>query len=84
MDERVVLIAKPECHLCENARLTIERVCGELGVAWRELSIHDDPRLAIEYFESVPVTLVDGRPHDRFRVDEKRLREALAQPVPGA
>lgn len=77
MEARVVLISKPECHLCVNARETISRVCGELGVSWSELSIYDDPRLASEYFESIPVTLVDGRPHDKFGVDEVRLRAAL-------
>ena len=77
MDFRVVLIAKPECHLCENARLTIAQVCGELGVAWTELSIHDDPKLAIEYFESVPVVRVDGRQHAQYRVDETRFRAVL-------
>lgn len=78
MEARVVLISKKGCHLCLNARETIERVCSELGVKWTERFIHDDPALAIEYFESVPVTLVDGRTHDRFRVDEARLRQALS------
>jgi hypothetical protein len=31
----------------------------------------------------VPVTLVDGRQHDYWRVDEVRLRAALATPAPG-
>ena len=77
MDPRVVLIAKPGCHLCENARLTIARVCDELGVTWGELSILDDPKLADKYFEAIPVTLVDGKQHDQFGVDENRLRTAL-------
>ncbi len=77
MDPRVVLIAKPGCHLCENARLTIARVCDELDVTWSEHSILDDPKLADKYFESIPVTLVDGKQHDQFGVDENRLRTAL-------
>ena len=78
LDSRVVLIGKPGCHLCDNARLTIARVCDELGVSWSELSILEDPKLADQYFESIPVTLVDGKQHDQFSVDEKRLRTALA------
>lgn len=77
MDSRVVLIAKPECHLCENARLTIAKVCAELGETWSELSIMDDPQLADQYFESIPVVLIDGKVHDKWRVDEQRLRIAL-------
>jgi hypothetical protein len=77
MDSRLVLIAKPDCHLCENARLTIAKVCAELGETWSELSIMDDPQLADQYFESIPVVLIDGKVHDKWRVDEQRLRTAL-------
>ncbi|HEV7171855.1 glutaredoxin family protein [Pedococcus sp.] len=74
---RVTLIAKPGCHLCDEARAVIERVTADLGVRWHELSIEDDRALAEQYWEQVPVTLVDGRQHDYWRVDEARLRKAL-------
>ena len=74
---RVTLIGKPGCHLCDEARAVIEQVCGELGVSWQEFSIMDDPALADKYFETIPVTLVDGLPHDQWRVDAARLRHAL-------
>jgi len=77
MTARVVLIGKPECHLCADARAIIEKVCNELDVQWVELSILDDPSLASKYFELIPVTLVDGKPHDQWRVNEDRLRNAL-------
>ena len=78
MDEpRVVLIGKPGCHLCESARSTIAQVCAELDVKWSELSILDDPKLAAQYFELIPVTLVDGKIHDQWRVNPDRLRQAL-------
>lgn len=74
---RVTLIAKPGCHLCDEARAVIRRVTADLGVGWHELSIEDDPALAEQYWEQVPVTMVDGRQHDYWRVDEARLRQAL-------
>jgi glutaredoxin len=77
MDARVVLIGKPDCHLCENARLIVSRVFDELSVNWTELSILDDPKLADKYFESIPVLIVDGKHVDQFRVDEARLRSAI-------
>ena len=52
-------------------------MCEELGETWSELSILDDPQLADQYFESIPVTMVDGKIHDKWRVDEVRLRSAL-------
>ena len=55
---RVVMIGKPGCHLCDDARAVIERVVAR-------------------YAEEIPVTFVDGRQHDYWRVDEGRLRAAL-------
>jgi hypothetical protein len=55
----------------------VSAVCGELGVGWEERSILDDPGLYDEYWEKIPVILIDGRIHDYWRVDPGRLRRAL-------
>ena len=75
---RITLIGKPGCHLCDDAREVIARVADELGVGWEELSILDDQDLDQRYREQIPVTLVDGAPHDFWRVSPDRLRAALA------
>ncbi|MGH3415243.1 MAG: glutaredoxin family protein [Actinocrinis sp.] len=75
--DRITLIGKPGCHLCDDAREVIARVAGDLGVGWTELDINEDPALAEQYWEQIPVTLVDGRRHDFWHVDEARLRAAL-------
>lgn len=74
---RVTLIGKPGCHLCDEARHVISRVSTDVGTSWDELSILDDPELADEYWDKIPVTLVDGKIHDIYRVDATRLRTAL-------
>jgi hypothetical protein len=74
----VTLIGKPGCHLCDEAREIVARVTRELGVAWEERSILEDAELYERYWEQIPVTLVDGRPHDFWQVSEQRLRAALA------
>ncbi|MBZ5739281.1 glutaredoxin family protein [Nocardioides mangrovi] len=76
-DPRVTLYSRPGCHLCDDARAVIERVCADLGEEYAEISIDGDPQLQERYGEEIPVTLVDGRQHDFWRVDEGRLREAL-------
>jgi hypothetical protein len=75
---RVVMYGRPGCHLCDEARAVIERVCADLEVRWEEISIDGDPELLDRYGEEIPVTLVDGRRHDFWRVDETRLRAALS------
>lgn len=79
MTARVTLYSKPGCHLCDDARAVIERVCADLGEQYDEISILDDPALQERYGEEIPVTLVDGRQHDFWRVSEDRLRAALAR-----
>ena len=74
---RITLIGKPGCHLCDDARAVVARVAEVLGVGWTELDITRDEALAEQYWEQIPVTLVDGRRHDYWRVDETRLRAAL-------
>jgi hypothetical protein len=74
----VTLIAKPGCHLCDAAREVIVRVATDLGVRWEERDITTDDALRERYWEQIPVTLIDGVRHDFWRVDEARLRAALA------
>ena len=81
-EPRVTLVGKPDCHLCEAARAVIEQVCAEMGEQFVELSIYDDPELADQYWEQIPVTLVDGVQPDFWRVDPDRLRPALTVPRP--
>lgn len=81
-EPRVTLIGRPGCHLCEAARVIVSDVTSELGESFAELSILDDPDLMARFAEEVPVTMVDGRQHDYWRVDADRLRAALLRPRP--
>jgi glutaredoxin len=75
---RVTLYSRPGCHLCDDARAVITEVCAELGEDYVEISIDGDPDLQRRFGEEIPVTYVDGRQHDFWRVDPTRLRRALA------
>ena len=79
MTARVLLYGKPGCHLCDDAREVIARVCAEVGTSYQEVDITTDPDLQRRYGEQIPVTLVDGAQHDFWRVDEQRLRAALTR-----
>ncbi|MGZ0150638.1 glutaredoxin family protein [Kribbella sp. WER1] len=74
---RVTMYGKPGCHLCDDAREVIRAVCAEAGVEWTEVDITQDDRLFRQYGEQIPVTFVDGKQHDFWRVDPARLRKAL-------
>ena len=74
----VVLVTRPDCHLCEAARETVARVADELGISWREKSITDHAELLERFSEEVPVLLLDGVQRDFWTIDEARLRRLLA------
>lgn len=75
----VTLLGKPGCHLCDDARAVVAGVLADHPeVAFEEKSILDDPALLDAYAEEIPVVLIDGRVHTIWRVDESRLRAALA------
>ncbi len=75
---RVQLLSKPHCHLCDDARAVVSQVCSELQVPWDEASIMDDPALYDEYWERIPVVLVDDRVVQFWRVNPEVLRGALS------
>lgn len=80
------MIGKPGCHLCDDAREVVRRVAEEITAAGErdvtvvelDLNAEDfDPALREEYWEQIPVTLVNGERHDFWRVDPERLRKAV-------
>jgi glutaredoxin len=75
---RITLLTRAGCHLCDEARTAVARVATAAGVGWRELDVDADPRRAETYGDRVPVILLDGREHGYWRVEEDRLRRALA------
>ena len=77
---RVTLYSRAGCHLCDEARRVVSAVCDELGEAFVEVDIDEDPALRERFTEEVPVTFVDGRQHDFWRVDPARLTAALTTP----
>ena len=78
MVDRVLLLSRPGCHLCEEARAIIARVTAELGVGWTERDITASQDDLVQYADMIPVTFVDGVQHDFWRVSEERLRTALS------
>ncbi|OYO16058.1 NrdH-redoxin [Enemella evansiae] len=75
---RVRVLVRQGCHLCDDALAIVTEVCAETGTGWETVDIDGDPQLRESYTDQVPVTFVDGRQHDFWRVDPVRLRAALA------
>jgi glutaredoxin len=74
---RVTVYSRPGCHLCEEALAVVAKVCADVGETYDVVNVDDDATLVERFGEEVPVTFVDGKQHDFWRVSEDRLRAAL-------
>jgi glutaredoxin len=79
VDRRVTLISRVGCHLCDEADQTLTRLSAELGFALDRVDVDSDRALANQFSDRVPVILIDGAEHGYWRVEESRLRAALAR-----
>jgi glutaredoxin len=75
--QRVLVLTRSGCHLCDQAIEVVAAVCAETGDEYRVLDVDGDPELRRRYTDQVPVTFVDGAQHDFWRVDPVRLKAAL-------
>lgn len=69
----LVLLTRPGCHLCDDARAVLKRV----GEPFDEVNIETDEALHAAYLERIPVVTLDGAVLFEFFVDEIVLRERL-------
>jgi glutaredoxin len=70
---RLVLYSRPGCHLCDDARLVLERI----GKPFDEVDIESDDELLKRYLERIPVVSLDGEELYDFFVDEQDLRRRV-------
>ncbi|MDQ3609556.1 MAG: glutaredoxin family protein [Actinomycetota bacterium] len=70
------LYGRPGCHLCDDARVVLERV----GEPFEEVDISIDDELHARYLERIPVVVLDGEELYDFFVDEQDLRRRLGPP----
>lgn len=84
MNIELMLIGKPGCHLCDDAREVVDSVVTDFAVSFPaakvqlvEKNILDDALLSERYHEEIPVLLINGKVHNYWRIDPVRFRAAL-------
>jgi glutaredoxin len=70
---RLVLYSRPGCHLCDDARIVLQRI----GEPFDEVDIDSDDELFKRYLERIPVIALDGDELYDFFVDEQDLRRRV-------
>lgn len=74
---KVLMYSRPGCHLCDDARVVIERVRARLDFGFLERDIERDDALLRAYLERIPVVMIDGVEVFEYFVQEERLERLL-------
>jgi glutaredoxin len=73
----VTVYSRSGCHLCDVALSDIEKFKSEFDFTIEKILIDGNLELEKKYGEEVPVILINGKPHDFFRIDKDRFRNAM-------
>ena len=74
---QVIVYSRPGCHLCDEARQTINSAgCNDLFTL-EEINIESDRELLRKYKYDIPVVMIDGQEAFRHRVDANKFRELV-------
>jgi glutaredoxin len=75
---RVTLYARPDCHLCDEARAGLESLRAE-GIAFEidEIDIESDDELHARFLERIPVIELDGEIVGELWLEADELRSRL-------
>ena len=75
----VVVYSRPGCHLCEEARATIEGAGREGEFTLEEVNIESDPELFARYQYDIPVISINGVETFMHRVDPAEFKAKVSQ-----
>jgi hypothetical protein len=78
MPHYIVLYAKPGCHLCEDALRLVNDLCGEFDLTLEEIDITTDDALFKNYFDKIPVLLIDHRVTFAAPINQQDVRTAMS------
>ena len=76
-DARVLYLTREGCHLCEEALPVVRAEADRAGTTVEVRDIDADEQLRERFDYDVPVIIVDGQLHAKYRVESEALRAAL-------
>ena len=73
----VIVYTRPGCHLCDEAKETINEARAEADFTVEEVNIDEDPKLAELYGYDIPVVFINGVKVFKHRVEAREFRRKL-------
>ncbi len=73
-----MLYTKPGCHLCEDALALLRDLQGEFAIQIEAINIENDAALFKQYFDKIPVLVIDQHTTLTAPIRAEDVRAALA------
>jgi glutaredoxin len=79
MKERntVTLYTRPGCHLCDEAKASMQTAGCDDDFELVEINVDSDPRLRQLHGEDIPVVFINGTKAFKHRVDPREFKRKL-------
>jgi glutaredoxin len=75
----VVVYSRPGCHLCDEAKASIEAVRRQVEFTIEEVNIESNPELLARYQYDIPVIAINGVKTFMHRVDPDEFKAAISK-----
>lgn len=73
----VELYGKPDCHLCDEAKVLLKQLQSQYPFTLHEINIADHDDLDKRFAEEIPVIFIDGRKAFKYRIDPQQFIRRL-------
>jgi glutaredoxin len=70
---QIDLYSRPGCHLCDDAKVVLDRVRGRFPFDLRVINIETDSELELRHGEEIPVVYINGEKAFKYHIDEADL-----------
>ena len=77
------LLSRPECHLCEEMRVEVDRLLEDEPHEWEIVDVDSDDELARRWSDAIPVLFVNGRLFAKGRIPKLAARLRLLRAAQG-
>ncbi len=74
---QIDIYSRPNCHLCDEAKDTIERVRRRYPFSVRFINIEEDAALESAYGTEIPVIFINGAKAFKYHVNEADLEKKV-------
>jgi hypothetical protein len=77
------LLSRPDCHLCEEMRVEVDRLLEDEPHEWEIVDVDSDDELARRWSDAIPVLFVNGRLFAKGRIPKLAARLRLLRAAQG-